>query len=66
MAVVIPLAVGGLIGYGTLRSDVNANMVKLAEKANRETVAEMNTAVLRELAALRFEIGELRREVRAR
>jgi len=52
LSVAIPLAIAGLIAYGTLREKVDNTAAALDRKANRETVDVQYNAILQRLDAI--------------
>lgn len=61
LVVAIPLAIAGLIGWGTLREKVDNTARAMDGKANRETVEVQFNAIMRELQGAREDIADLKR-----
>lgn len=56
----LPLVIAAIIGWGTLRSDVNHLEAAVETKANRETVDAEYQAILRELQEIHIQLQRLR------
>ena len=59
LLVCIPLAVGGLVGYGSLKSDVRHQQEVADRHASRETVDAQYAALLRELQQINARLQRL-------